>query len=71
MNQRIEQIRRLERAERYIAVDRERISRQRDNVIQFEREGVDHRSARHFLSSLLEIQAAHENWRKAIIDEIE
>ena len=71
MSQRIEQIRRLERAERYIAVGRERISRQRDNVVQLEREGVDHRSAQHFLSCLLEIQAAHEKWRKAIIDDIE
>ena len=61
------QVQRLQQAERLICVGRERIERQS----QLGQEGLDTGLSNKFLACLLEIQAAHEDGRKAALDEIE
>jgi hypothetical protein len=64
------QIERLEQAERYISGGREHIARQREMVSELGKEGLDTGLAKKLLACLLEIQAAHEDDRKTILDEL-
>ena len=72
MDTRSAQIQRLPEAERHICVGREHIAQQREIVSQLPgQEGVDTGLANKFLACLLEIQAAREDNRKAVLDQIE
>jgi hypothetical protein len=70
MDTRSLQIERLKQAERHISVGREHIARQREMVSELGQEGLDASSAKKLLECLLEIQAAHEDNRRTILDEI-
>ena len=70
MDTRSLQIERLKQAERAISVGREHIALQREMVSELGREGLHAGLAKKLLACLLEIQAAHEDNRRTIIDEI-
>jgi hypothetical protein len=64
-------IKNLEEAERHISVGRQHIAEQRELVSQLSQEGLDTGLARKFLACHLEIQAAHEDNRRTILEEID
>jgi len=61
-------IRNLEEAERHISVGREHIARQREMISELEQERLDTSLAKKLLACLLEVQAAHEDNRRMILD---
>lgn len=68
MDTRSLRIERLKQAERQISIGREHIAQQREMVSELGREGLDPGLGKKFLACLLEIQAAHEDNRKTILD---
>jgi hypothetical protein len=65
-----EALRHLEETDRHIAVGREHIARQREIINELDREGHDTSAAKQLLETFLETQAAHEDNRRMLLEEL-
>jgi hypothetical protein len=61
---------RLEAIDRQIAVGKEHIARQRQIIDDLDREGHDTSAAKELLGKQLATHAAHEDYRRAIVEEL-
>jgi hypothetical protein len=63
-------LRHLEETDRHIAIGKEHIIRQREIIDELDREGHDTSAAKQLLETFLETQAAHEDTRRIIDEEL-